>query len=97
MQFHYHDMPVLTLRQIDQMNAVAKGVAFRAFKQAAAELEEGSDYFVLDIAAPVDSAAQALIAQLQAAEALYASSKVAILITEKAYARMQAVANLRCQ
>lgn len=97
MQFLYRDTPVLTLRQIDEMNAVAKGVAFRAFKQAEAALIEGEDYFVIDIAAPPDQAAAALLERLWAAEALYASSQVAILITEKAYARMQAVANLRCQ
>ena len=97
MQFRYHNTPVLTLRQIDQMNAVAKGVAFRAFKQAEASLNEGEDYFVIDMAAPPGQAAAVLLERLRAADALYASSQVAILITEKAYARMQAVANLRCQ
>lgn len=93
----YRDTPVLTLRQIDQMNAVAKGTAFRAFKQAELELIEGEDYFVIAIATPPDPAAAALLEKLRAMDALYASSQVAILITEKAYARMQAVANLSRQ
>lgn len=97
MQSLYRDTPVLTLRQIDQMNAVAKGTAFRAFKQAELELIEGEDYFVIAIATPPDPAAAALLEKLRAMDALYASSQVAILITEKAYARMQAVANLSRQ
>ena len=97
MQFLFGDTPVLTLRQIDQMNAVAKGTAFRAFKRAEPTLEEGVDYFVLDIHAPGGEAAESLLQRLNAAGALYPSSRVAVLISEKAYARMQAIANLRSQ
>lgn len=87
--FAYRGCEVLTLRQIDRMNGVAKGTAFRAFKRVRGELVEDRDYFVLDAAG-----SDPLLAQLQAAEAVYASSQVVVLLTPDAYARMQGAANL---
>ena len=93
--FSYRGIPILTLRQIDELNGVPKGSAFRAFKQVEPELAEGQDFFVINIHAPADDYAQALIQQLSDTGALYASSQIALLISRKAYARLQAVANLR--
>lgn len=87
--FVHRGREVLTLRQIDRMNGMVKGTAFRVFKRVRAALVEDRDYFVLDA-----TGADPLLARLQAAEAVYASSQVVVLLTPEAYARMQAAANL---
>lgn len=96
--FYYRAQAVLTLRQIDRLNQVVKGTAFRAFKRTEAELTEGRDFFVLSMAASSDDSLEpmpdALRAELEAADALYASSQVTILLTQNAYARVQHAANL---
>ena len=96
--FYYRDQAVLTLRQIDRLNQVAKGTAFRAFKRSEAELTQGRDFFVLSVSATNTQALEpmpdALRAELEAADALYSSSQVAILVTQNAYARLQHAANL---
>ncbi len=92
---HYRGVEVLTLRQVDTMNGVPKGTTFRAFKQIEPDLIEGQDFFVINLHSPGDEEAVTLIRHLNETQALYASSQVAVLISEKAYARLQAVANLR--
>ncbi len=95
--FEYRGQTVLGLRQIDRMNGVAKGTAFRAFKRIRDDLQEGREFFVLNIDKPGDTAATALLRRMQAAGALYPASRVAVLITAGAYARMQGVATLKDQ
>ncbi|MDR9432658.1 MAG: ORF6N domain-containing protein [Spiribacter sp.] len=96
--FHYQGQAVLTLRQIDRMNGVIKGSAFRAFKRVADTLIEGEDYFVLAMdelkTRSADPALNALHAAMLSADALYPSSRVVVLITQTAYARLQRAANL---
>ena len=92
--FTFQGRSVLTLRQIDRLNGVVKGAAFRAFKQVRASLVEGRDFFVLSVDAPATAEEAALLERLHAAAALYSSSRVAVLITSGAYARMQRAANL---
>mgnify|MGYP000544672074 FL=1 len=95
--FEYRGRTVLGLRQIDRMNGAAKGTAFRAFKRIRDDLQEGREFFVVDIDSPVDPAATVLLRRMQAAGALYPASRVAVLITAGAYARMQGVATLKDQ
>lgn len=78
---------VLTLRQLDRLNDVPKGTAFRAFKRALPSLVEGRDFFVLE---PERDAAR--IAELKAAGLAYDSSRSVVLLTEAAYARLRAAA-----
>ncbi|AGM40410.1 hypothetical protein SPISAL_01555 [Spiribacter salinus M19-40] len=87
--FSYRGCDVLTLRQIDRMNDTVKGTAFRVFKRVRGELVEGQDYFVLDAHGD-----EPILAALHAGDAVYASSQVIVLLTQTAYARMRATANL---
>jgi len=87
--FFYRGCDVLTLRQIDRLNGTPKGTAFRAFKRARADLQEERDYYVVDAHGD-----DPVLAELRAADAVYASSQVIVLLTAAAYARMQAAANL---
>lgn len=43
----YHDVPVLSLRQVDMWNGLPKGTAFRMFRAREAELEQGRDFFLI--------------------------------------------------
>ncbi len=92
--FDHGGVEVLTLRQIDRMNQVPKGTAFRAFKRARDELLEGRDFFVLAMDMPQSEPHAALLARLGEAGALYPGSRVAVLITAGAYARLQGAASL---
>ncbi len=95
--FQYRGASVLGLRQIDRMNGVAKGTAFRAFKRVRHELREDREFFVVDIDEPGDATSTQLLRAMQEADALYPASRVAVLITAEAYARMQGVARLQPQ
>lgn len=99
----YQGHAVLTLRQIDRLNQVAKGTAFRAFKRVEAQLSEGEDFFVFELnagnatdVAGLGPAAmpEGLWEALQSADALYPSSQVVILLTQKAYSQLQRADNL---
>ncbi|MEX0386812.1 ORF6N domain-containing protein [Spiribacter onubensis] len=92
--FEYRGEPVLGLRQIDRMNGAAKGTAFRAFKRVRHALQEDREFFVVDIDAPGDAKSARLMGDMKEAGALYPASRVAVLITAEAYARMQGVARL---
>lgn len=81
------DVTMLSLREIDRHNQVAKGTSFRAFKRVEPRLTEGVDFVLVD---PNSPKGQALLANGKA----YPSSRVIILVTEKAYAAMQQAANL---
>lgn len=82
--FQHDGHPVLTLRQLDRLNNVPKGTAFRAFKRARATLVEGRDFFVLD---PERDAGR--IAELKAAGLAYDSSHRVVLLTAAAYEVMR--------
>ena len=91
----WQGVAVLSLRQIDRLNAAPKGTAFRAFKRVRDTLVEGQDFFVIDPAAADDDAqVAALIESLDRHDGRYASSRVVVLLSERAYAHMSAVANL---
>jgi hypothetical protein len=91
----WQGIAVLSLRQIDRLNDAPKGTAFRAFKRVRDRLVEGQDFFVIDpAAADDDGQVAALIESLDRHDGRYASSRVVILLSEKAYAHMSAVASL---
>lgn len=91
----WQGVAVLSLRQIDRLNATPKGTAFRAFKRVRDTLVEGQDFFVIDPAAAADDPkVRALIETLDRHDGRYASSRVVVLLSERAYAHMSAVANL---
>ena len=73
----------LSLRQIDELNGVPKGTAFRHFKARRAWLAEGSDFFRLDAAAHAER-----IAELRAGGQIYASTVHLVLLTEPGYRRL---------
>jgi hypothetical protein len=73
----------LSLRQIDELNNVPKGTAFRRFKARQASLAEGSDFFRLDAAVHAGR-----IAELRAGGRIYASTVHLVLLTESGYRRL---------
>jgi len=95
--FRHGGVEVFTLRQIDRCDGNVKGTAFRAFKQCLPALAEGRDFFVEPVAGAGDPSTMALIEQMQAADALYPSSRVAILVTPATCTRIRGVANLSGQ
>ena len=92
MPFEYRGASILGLRQIDRMNGVAKGTAFRAFKRIRHELYEDRDFFVVTIDEPADTASAQLMRRMREADALYPGSRVAVLLTAAAYGLMQDIA-----
>ena len=79
----FHGVAVLTLRQIDRLNAVPKGTAFRAFKRARDSLREGRDFF------RVDAAEQpGWIGSLKRDRLVYESSVHLVLIARDGYRAM---------
>ncbi len=91
---HYRGNTLLSLRQIDRLNQVAKGTAFRAFKRVRDNLTEGVDFFVLDPAAPANDDELRVLSDLREQIAIYPTSRVVVLITEGAYAALRDAANL---
>jgi N-acetyl-beta-hexosaminidase len=79
----YAGQEVLTLRQIDRLNGVAKGTGFRAFKRVRDELTEGRDFFRLDA-----SEHASYIEALRRAGLVYESTIHCVLLTRAAYRRM---------
>tara|TARA_R110000764_G_scaffold112761_3_gene199666 strand:- start:43454 stop:43726 length:273 start_codon:yes stop_codon:yes gene_type:complete len=73
----------LSLRQLDELNAVPKGTSFKAFKRCEAQLQQGHDYFYL----PADEH-KTLIDDLKASGQIYASTVHLVLLTREGYARM---------
>lgn len=70
----------LSLRQLDELNALPKGSTFRQFKACEAELVEGRDYHYLaaDEHAP-------FIEVLKQAGQVYATSRHLVLLTRRGY------------
>ncbi len=80
-----HDgMQTLSFRQIDALNGLAKGTAFRLFKRCRDELGEGQDYFYLSAASH-----PALIESLKTEGRIYRSTTHLVLITRSGYERVQ--------
>ena len=73
------------MRELDVEAGVAKGTAFRAFKQLAARLIEGQDFLVLDHQMHAD-----LAAALHAHDRLYRGSVTPVLLAPEAAARVRA-------
>jgi hypothetical protein len=73
----------LSFLQLDRLNGVPKGTAFRHFRAIRHELEEGRDYFYLDAATH-----GSFIAQLQQRGLAYPGTPHVVLITESGYRRM---------
>lgn len=74
----------LSFCQIDRLNDLPKGAAFRLFKASRPELLEGHDYFYL----PASSNAQ-LIDSLKATSQVYAATVNLVLLTPAGYAKLQ--------
>lgn len=83
-----NEASMLSLRELDQRNQAVKGTSFRAFKRIEPQLVEGIDFVLID---PNSEKGQALLAENKA----YPSSRVIIMVTERAYAAMQQAANLQ--
>jgi len=77
---------VLTLRQLDRLNNVAKGTTFRAFKRSREQLVEGEDFLLLDA-----SSHRAWIEDLRRRGLIYPATVQLLLLTESGYQRLQAV------
>ncbi|TVP88734.1 MAG: hypothetical protein EA348_10095 [Pseudomonadaceae bacterium] len=82
----YQGIETLSFRQIDSMNGLVKGTAFRLFKRCESELEEGRDYFYLS-----DASHSAFIETLKDAGSIYQSTRHLVLMTRVGYERMQEV------
>ena len=80
----FDGVETLSFRQIDSMNGVRKGTAFRFFKRLRGELREGRDYYYL----PQHSQG-AFIQSLRETEQVYHSTTHLVLITRFGYQRLQ--------
>lgn len=81
----------LSLRQLDELNGVAKGTSFRHFKACAAELVEGRDYFHLDATTEAET-----IGRLKAEGLVYAGSNHLLLLTRSGYERIRSARAVTC-
>lgn len=75
--------PVLTLRQIDRLNGVPKGTAFRAFKRARDRLREGEDFHRFDATTHGE-----WIERLRAQGLLYPATVHVLVFTRAGYERL---------
>ena len=80
----FDGVEALSFRQIDAMNGVPKGTAFRSFKRLRGELIEGRDYYYL----PQHSHG-AFIQSLRETGQIYHSTTHLVLITRSGYERLQ--------
>ncbi len=81
---YYQGVPVMSFKQLDEMNGVPKGTSFRAFKRVREVLVEGRDYFYLPAASEI-----AFIEDLRQAGAIYPSTENLVLIAESGYVQMR--------
>ena len=80
----FDGVETLSFRQIDSMNGVSKGTAFRFFKRLRGELSEGRDYYYL----PQQSHG-AFIQSLRDTGQVYRSTTHLVLVTRSGYERLQ--------
>lgn len=78
----YRGTPVLSFKQIDRLNGLPKGSAFRAFKRCRSTLQEGVHYFYLSPDAPE-------LTELRQRGVLYHGPAHAVLVTQAGYALLQ--------
>ena len=79
----FRDSDTLSLRQVDELNGVRKGTAFRHFKARRGTLVEGRDYFHLDAGAHAG-----FIGRLRRQGRIYASTRHVVLLTESGYRQL---------
>jgi len=84
----FRDRDTLSLRQVDEINGVCKGTAFRHFKARRAALVEDRDYFYLDAAEHGD-----FIGRLRRQARIYASTRHVVLLTESGYRKLSGATN----
>ena len=80
----YQGTETLSFLQIDSLNGLAKGTAFRLFKRCESALVEGRDYFYLP-----ESAHAAFIQTLKDQGSIYQTTRHLVLLTRAGYQRMQ--------
>jgi len=80
----FDGVEALSFRQIDSMNGVPKGTAFRFFKRVRGELTEGRDFYYL----PQHSHG-AFIQSLRETEQIYHGTHHLVLITRSGYERLR--------
>jgi hypothetical protein len=84
----FRDFDTLSLRQVDELNGVRKGTAFRHFKALRDALVEERDYFYLDAGAHAG-----FIGQLRREGRIYASTRHVVLLTESGYRQLSGARN----
>lgn len=80
----YGGKRTLSFRQVDELNRLTKGSAFRLFKRFQAEMAEGNDYFYLDGAGHAG-----FIDALRRDGRIYPATVNLVLITETGYALLR--------
>lgn len=81
---HHAGIETLSFRQIDQLNRMPKGTAFRLFKVLRQELVEGGDYYYL----PALTHAE-LIHALKVTEQVYATTVNLVLFSRAGYGKLR--------
>lgn len=79
----------LSFRQIDQLNDLTKGTAFRLFKGAGDQLREGVDFYYLPAQEHTER-----IHQLKACGKIYATTTHLVLLTRSGYAKLQQLSTM---
>ena len=75
----------LSLRQLDELNAVPKGTSFKAFKHCAEQLQDGRGYYYLQA-----DENKALIDLLKSSGQIYGSTVHLVLLTRSGYQQIRA-------
>ncbi|WP_178114708.1 ORF6N domain-containing protein [Pseudomonas saliphila] len=79
----YAGQETLSFKQLDELNGVQKGTAFRVFKRQREQLVEQADYFYLP-----GSEHEAFIESLKGAGQIYRSTTNLVLLTRSGYQRL---------
>lgn len=79
----YAGHETLSFKQLDELNGVQKGTAFRAFKRRREQLVEQTDYFYLS-----GTEHEAFIEALKTAGQIYRSTTNLVLLTRNGYQRL---------
>lgn len=79
----YAGQATLSFKQLDELNGVEKGTAFRAFKRRRGQLVEQVDFFYLDAAEHAG-----FIESLKAAGLIYRSTNHLVLFSRNGYQRL---------
>ncbi|QIB51746.1 ORF6N domain-containing protein [Pseudomonas sp. OIL-1] len=79
----YAGQATLSFKQLDELNGVEKGTAFRAFKRRREQLVEQIDFFYLNAAEHA-----AFIESLKASGQIYRSTNHLVLFSRNGYQRL---------